>query len=114
MDNFNPVFLMEELERLRIKDIIVPKLSIIEQEIDKLFFVKIKNCVDEIEAGQYFDLLQKIQEILATLFFRDLITVSDKLEKFIKDCDRLDDPWLRSVIYNMVKQDLYNYNALGF
>jgi hypothetical protein len=50
MDNFNPVFLMEELERLRIKDIIVPKLSIIEQEIDKLFFVKIKNCVDENEA----------------------------------------------------------------
>ena len=105
--------LAQEQDLQRLKDIVVSKLETIEEEVDQLLFVIIKNCLDENEAQPYFDLLKKMQEILATLFFNHQIEVSKRLEKFISDCDRLDDSWLRRTIYNRVKQGLYNYDVVS-
>lgn len=62
--------LIQDQESQRIKDIVVPQLKIIEEEIDQLLFVTIKNCANEHEAQPYFDLLAKIQEALAMLFLK--------------------------------------------
>lgn len=105
--------LMEDNEVQRIKNLVVPKLKIIEEEIDSLFFLKIKGCKSAEEAKAYFDLLQKAQEILAMLFFKENIQISDKLQKFIRDCDRLDDDWLRNSIFNKIKEGTYNYDFMG-
>jgi hypothetical protein len=71
--------LIEEYETNRIKHVIMPNLNVIECEIDELFFSYIKNCRSIEEATVYFDVLQKIQEILATFYFKGKIGVSDKL-----------------------------------
>lgn len=95
--------LIEELEVQRIKNIIIQNLKIIEQEIDNTF-ESIEKCNDKQEAKIYFDVLQEIQEILAKLFFLGEIKVSGKLERFIRECDRLDDDWLRSSLFSNIKE----------
>ena len=49
--------LVQEQDLQRLKEIVVPKLETIEEEIDQLLFVTIKSCIDENEAQPYFDLL---------------------------------------------------------
>lgn len=105
--------LIEKYEADRMKYIIMSNLDIIEHEIDELFFSCIKNCHSIGEATVYFDVLQKIQEILAMLYFKETIEISDKLKKFIYDCDRLDDNWLRDALFQKVKEGAYNYNFMG-
>lgn len=95
--------LIEEMEDERICDLIYPRLQEIESEIDLLFFTKIKHCLDLGEANIYFDTLQKIQDVLARLYFKNKISLSDKLQKFVQDCDRLDDSWLREEIFKKIK-----------
>lgn len=98
--------LVNEDEIRRIRDIVLSHLEVIEQEIDLLLFTYIKHCKNTDEAKPYFNILQKIQEILAMLFFTHQIEVTDKLKKFIHDCDRLDDDWLRNEIFNQIKKDI--------
>ncbi|MFA6066666.1 MAG: hypothetical protein WC707_05800 [Candidatus Babeliaceae bacterium] len=83
---------------------ITPLLPLLSQEIDNLF-LKIKNCNNKKDADIYFDQLQKIQDNLAELLFVYDAKLSSDLVKFISDCDRLDDPWLREYLFNFVKQN---------
>lgn len=104
--------LIEENEDQRIKDLISPNLKAIEEEIDLIFFTKIKSSKNLDEANIYFDILQDIQGVLSGLFFKGKITLSGKLQKFIYDCERLDDFWLRNELFNKIKQEKYNYDFL--
>lgn len=96
--------LVEELEVQRIKNIIVQNLGVLEKEIDNAF-LNIGKCNDMHDAKVYFDTLQKIQEFLAKLFFSGEIKVSDKLENFIRECDRLDDDLLRNSLFKQIKEE---------
>lgn len=113
-NNIDLIFpsLVDQNKMKKIKSIIIPELSLIEKEIDYLLFSKIKNCKSINEANEYFDILQKMHKILAILFFKEKLEISDKLQKFIKDCDRLDDEWLRNKIFNKIKEDSYDYDFL--
>ena len=100
--------LREEEDLLIIKATIVPYLDCIEQEVKAILFVAIKNSKNKKESDCFFDILQKIQGYLARLFFSDHINVSQSLEVFMRDCDRLDDPWLRQHVFNKIKQGTYS------
>lgn len=100
------ICLIEDIEDERIKKIIVPKLEVIEKEIKELL-IAIKKCKTVQEAQDYFDLLQKLQEALASLFFKQKIIVSQGLEKFITDFDRIDDDWLRNYMFSAIKKNEY-------
>jgi len=73
-----------------------------------VYYVLIKKCKIVEEADGYFDLLQKTQELLARLFFKQEITMSKGLEKFVSDFDRVDDNWLRDYLFNAIKRDEYS------
>lgn len=104
--------LVNDNEIYRIKQIILPNIKDIENEIDLLFFQKIKHCKTVEEANVYFNILQEIQELLAILYFKESINFSEKIEGFIRDCDRLDDEWLRNKLFCEIKKDNYNYDLL--
>jgi len=59
----------------------------------------------------YFDKLQEIQEALSKLTFVEEIELSKPLRQFVRDCDRLDDIWLRKRLYNEIKNDKYILNS---
>lgn len=104
--------LYEENKLEYIKNIVVPNLKVIEEEIDALFFSKIKSSKNIEEAEVYFDILQQIQGILAELFFKGKIELSDILRRFISDCERLDDEWLRNHLFGLIKEGKYNYDFM--
>lgn len=104
--------LIEENEANRIKEIILPNITNIEREIDIIFFEKIKNCKNVESANTYFDILQEVQEVLSLLLFQENIEFSNKIQNFIRDCDRLDDEWLRNALFQEIKQGNYNYNFM--
>ncbi len=99
-------------ENERIKQIVLPQLSSIETEIVDLLFNKIKSCKTLEDPSQYFDLLEKIYSPIAMLFFKEHIEISDKLRRFIRDFDRIDDPWLRKQLYETIQNCSYNYNFM--
>lgn len=69
---------------------------------------KIKICKSVVEADAFFDELFAIQDVLAELLFVHHITMMPSLRKFIRDCERLDDPWLREYLFNEIKHDRYS------
>lgn len=70
--------------------------------------LNIKMCDTVGESNTYFDLLQKIQENICGPFFRDEVVFNDELAKFVRDCDRLDDPWLREYLFEKIKKGEYS------
>jgi ribosome-binding factor A len=101
-------YLLEQIEDERIKNIVIPELAAIENDIENIIFSKIKMCKNLQEAKSYFELLQKIQEILAHLAFKDKIEISEKLLKFTKDFDRIDDICTREDLFRQVKIGQYS------
>jgi hypothetical protein len=74
-------------------------------------FLQIKECTNLEESQKYFDLLQNAQEIISELFFAEKITLSKELRKFVRDCERLVDPWLREYLFKKIKENNYFYEA---
>jgi hypothetical protein len=98
--------LLQEIENEPIKTDLLPQLHFIQNEIS-LFFAKIKTCETLEAANEYFDLLEKIQNTLAILSFKYEIKLPSNLNKFVSDCDRLDDSWLREHLFNKIKNNKY-------
>ena len=65
------------------------QLSLLSQKI-KYIFSKIKSLPSIELAQDYFDLLEKIQAILASIVFKYNIGLSDSLHKFVQDFDNFD------------------------
>ena len=84
----------------------ISNLFLIEKDIE-IIFTKIKSSQSIISSKQYFDILEKIQFILAKLSFGDEMILSSKLNKFVKDFDRLDDKVLVEYLYFNIKNDSY-------
>lgn len=65
------------------------KLSLLYQKI-KYIISKIESCPTAESANEYFDLLDKIQESLASLVFKCEIGIPDHLFRFVSDFDNID------------------------
>ncbi len=81
--------LAEDFEEEKI-ELSISDLLLIEIEIE-IFLTKIKNSRVLKNSKRYFYILDKIQFVLAKLSFKYGIILSTKLDKFVKDFDRLDD-----------------------
>ncbi len=100
------------MENQRINNIVVPALPALEKEIDELTFKIIKLCKTIQDADAYFMLLHEIQSVLSRLLFVENIPLSNRLEDFVRDCERLDDEWLRQGIFNRIQQGIYKYDFM--
>ena len=80
-------------------------------EIINDLLAKIKESNDLQAANYYFDILQEIQYVLAILAFVKEIPITKELDKFLSDCDRLDDAWTRDMLFKMIKADTYHLES---
>ena len=65
------------------------KLSLLSQKI-KYIFSKIESLPSIESAEEYFNLLESIQAVLASIVFKYNIGLSDSLHKFVQDFDNFD------------------------
>lgn len=98
--------LLTNIENKPISGDISLQLQFLYNEIQNLIS-KVKKCTDIQGANTYFDLLQRIQDVLAEQVFKYELDVSPALRKFIRDCDRLDDDDLRKYLFNEINNDRY-------
>lgn len=98
--------LLAEMEASSTQKNIKLKLNFLYQQI-LLLLLQIENCKNIIIANAYFDQLQQIQTTLAIYAFKYEIEMTNPLYKFISDCDRLDDPWLREFLFDRIKNGKY-------
>jgi|ERR1700733_102544 len=100
------IMLLEDLQHGPIKDNIIALITYLREQI-VYSFNEVKGSSNLQDAEAAFDKLQKIQEILACLFFKYDVAMADDLREFIRDCDRLDDPWLRENLFAKIKSGNY-------
>jgi hypothetical protein len=97
------------IEQVRLginKENAAAKFSLVLDEIYRLLEL-IKLCKSLKEAEKYFILLAQIQDILATLMFRDNVELIQELKKIVRDCDRLDDKDVRDFLFDEIKNGTY-------
>lgn len=100
-------FFLQALDNEIIPEKIDEQLPLMLEVINDLL-VKIKFSNDLQVANFYFDILQEIQDVLATIAFVKEIPVTKELDKFLSDCERLDDAWTRDMLFKMIKADTYH------
>ena len=69
---------------------------------------QIKQAADIQQANPHFDILQDIQFVVARLAFIKDVPLTKELGKFLSDCDRLDDDWTRTHLFDLIQQDKYH------
>lgn len=84
------------------------QIYFLSEEINRLLRL-IETCATIEVANIYFDLLQKVQEVLSGLVFERKVRVSRILIRFIKDCDQIDDPSLREHLFKKIKHGNVRY-----
>lgn len=77
-------------------------------EIINDLLIKIKLSKDIQAANYYFDILQEVQDVLSTIAFVKEIPITKELDKFLSDCERLDDAWTREMLFKMLRADTYH------
>jgi frataxin-like iron-binding protein CyaY len=82
------------------------QLALIEESISKLI-LHIKSTETIEESIVYFELLDRIQYILARHHFKYDVNLSNKLKGFVKAFDRLDDEYMRLYLFNEIKKGLF-------
>ena len=85
---------------------VLPKLPLLYNRILALLEY-VKSAESAVEAEAYFNELLKIHEILSELLFVHGIQMTPQLRKFIRDCERLDDEWLREYLFKELKNNRY-------
>lgn len=113
MVEINITDLLRKLENCIRQSEADPYLPVVLEKV-KLILYEIKQCKNVENANIYFDLLDQVQYVMCGLVFRDNIIVSQELRKFVRDCDRLDDPWLRDYLFKKIKSDEYNLASDAF
>jgi len=110
---YNTTCLLEKIENEPLQSNIIVMFPEVLGIVKKIIY-KISLCQTIQDTSCYFDLLDKIQFVMAGLVFRDNLPVSQELRKFIRDCDRLDDPWLRDYLFKKIKSGEYNLASDDF
>lgn len=104
------------LQRI-IKD---PARNTVTQAYLPLLLTQINKLLEQIKLSQniestaaYFDELQAIQDVLAELAFKHGVKLPDPLKQFVRDCDRLDDHWLRNHLFELIKNNQYHLASIA-
>jgi hypothetical protein len=107
----NLIEILRSIENEKEKKNIILHISSLAQEINFLL-LKINFCTDFQQANRYFDLLEKIQLILATIQHKLRINLPNNLSQFVKDFDDVYDLETRKNLFAVIKknQTLYNPN----
>ena len=100
-------FFLHALDNEILPEKIDEQLPLMLEVINDLL-AKIKLSNDIKTANYYFDILQEIQDVLATIAFVKEIPITKELGKFLSDCERLDDAWTRDRLFEMLKADTYH------
>jgi hypothetical protein len=82
------------------------KLSLLSQKI-KYIFSKIELCPSIESANKYFDLLDQIQIVLASLVFKYEIGLPDNLFKFLIDFDNFEET--KNYYFKSIKSGKYKF-----
>jgi hypothetical protein len=82
------------------------KLSLLDQKI-KYIFSKIKSCEKIDFAVDYFDLLDRTQTVLAKLVFEHEIGIPERLRRFVRDFDNLEQD--RKYYFDKIKSGEYSF-----
>ena len=100
---------MEKLEHIlklldenKDNEFIVSILSSIENEIQNILN-KVRKCNSLADSEIYFNLLDKVQFILAKKAFKEKIELPPNLRKFVYDFDRLDDVASKNYLFSTIK-----------
>jgi hypothetical protein len=72
---------------------------------------KIKNYETPKAANACFDELQEAHRTLSKLFYNYNIDMTPELDKFIYDCERLDDNETREYFFKEIKNDRYSLSS---
>lgn len=94
----------------------IPKLALLVFHINNIF-LNIASCSTIIEAQVYFDLLDKIHNLISKIMFVDKLEVPFNCKKFFKDFDRLDASETRRYYFEELKKGNYTLpvgTPLGF
>ena len=100
-------FFLQSLDNEMQPDKIDEQLPLMLEVVNDLL-AKIKLVNNMQEANFYFDILQEIQDVLATVAFVKEIPITKELDKFLSDCVRLDDARTRDRLFEMLKADTYH------
>ena len=100
-------FFLQSLDNEMQPDKIDEQLPLMLEVVNDLL-AKIKLVNNMQEANFYFDILQEIQDVLATVAFVKEIPITKELDKFLSDCERLDDARTRDRLFEMLKADTYH------
>lgn len=95
---------LHEIERLGRS--LTRNLSLLAQKI-KYLFEQIKSCDTLDSAQEYFDLLDNIQLVLASLIFKEEIGIPERLVKFVTDFDNLEH--IKETIFSEIKSGEYQF-----
>jgi hypothetical protein len=83
----------------------LPKLESIVMSL----FNSIGVCETLQEARTLFSIINDIQFVVAKLVFKEGVEVSDRLRKFVRDFDRLDDLEIMTSFFNQIKKGEYKF-----
>ncbi len=95
---------LKEIESLGIN--LSRNLGLLSQKI-KYIISQIKLCETIESANDYFDLLEKIQSILACLVFKEKIGIPDRLRDFVSDFDNLEQD--KEYFFKRIKNNEYSF-----
>ena len=84
----------------------IPKFPLLLDKIN-VILSKIASCKNPEEAGDYFDLLERIHSLISKIMFIDKINIPNNFWKFFKDFDRIDTTSLRIHFFNELKSGNY-------
>lgn len=84
----------------------IPKLALLTFHINNIF-LNIASCPTVIEAQPYFDLLDKIHNLISKIILIDKLEVPPNCKKFFKDFDRLDVAETRRYYFEKFKKGDY-------
>jgi hypothetical protein len=84
----------------------IPKLALLAFHINNIF-LNIASCSTIVEAQPYFNLLDKIHDLISRIMFIDKFEVPSNCKKFFKDFDRLDDNETRRYYFEELKNGNY-------
>lgn len=98
--------LVSTIEDSQVKLTVAPYLEYFNKQIRRILEI-IRHCHVFSLTNTYFNILEKMQLVLARFVFKDGIVVSQYLSEFIRVFDRIDDAQERKRLFDIIKDDPY-------
>lgn len=97
---------LTEIERMASK--LIDSLLLLSQKV-RYIISKINTCKNFEEANDYFNLLDKIQHVLAVLLYEKDMPMTGSLKFFTADFDHISDNDFRKYLFGKIKSGEYDF-----